>query len=540
MVLKKNINNSSLKSNKIDIIIIATIAILVTIGFVYAKFDLTLSEQRKLILHLLKDRTEDLESYLENVLEKAEEKIRYISSNTNQKINKAILFEENYLHEISVAILDENKNVIESSDNLNSKILNQFLDKTYRKMHKIRNNNVLWYYGGNIDEVIIATAKDRVNNTKVIFIIDLTKTLNSITALKPSPGEYFRNFNIAIIDANKNLAVTSNKIWLDNFNSTIIDRFFSKGYARKARIFQFSGRNYLLQNIGYIPFTIITSVDQDEVMQNTIKILFVRSIEIIGGIIAFLLLILLIFRDRVLKQRLSKSTILAQKATEAKNDFLNFVAHEIKSPLSVISTTSNLMKTKVFGESLDDYSYYIESIENNCKVIAEFIDDLLMEELVLKGKFKIEPLDNNMFDIVNRAIEVTQIRYADRHVIISNKLSNKMPLVKCDQKRMLQIFNNLISNAIKFSKDNSTIEIYSLIEEKTIEIYVKDEGSGMSNEQIYDLEHEKNNINTNHNLESHGMGFNIVKILSQAQNIELKIQSKINEGTLITLSFKRE
>jgi signal transduction histidine kinase len=489
----------------------------------------------------LHDRTQEVESYLNKVLEKAEEKIRYISSNTNIQDSNSILFEKDYLNEISIAIIDENKNIIDSSSNFDKETLNKFLDKTSRKMHKLRNNNILWYYGGTIDDKIIATAKDLRNKTKVIFIIDLTKALNTISYLQPNPGEYFRQFNVAIIDSNQNLAVTSNKNWFEKFNANILNRFFAKGYERKARIFQLSGRNYLLQNIGYIPFTIITSVDQDEVFQNTIKILFVRTIEIVGGIIAFLLLILLIFRERVLKQRLIKSKAIAQKATEAKTDFLNFVAHEIKSPLSCISTTSQILQNRILGESIEPYDYYIDSIANNCMLISEFIDDLLMEELVLRGKFKIELAAHNIFDIVNRSIEINNIRYADRNITLVNNVSELLPKIICDYKRMVQIFNNLISNSIKFSKDQSKVEIYSNIQDNIVMISVKDQGLGLSSKQIYDLQNQKNNINvTDQDLESHGIGFNIVKILATAQNIELVIESKINCGTTINLIFKSE
>jgi signal transduction histidine kinase len=529
------------KANRFDIIIISILALCVTIGFVYAKIDVTLSAQKRLVLHILRDRALNLELYLTSILSKAGEKLRYVSYNTDVNKNIDFLFNKNIPDEINVAIIDNNNKLIKASRNFDRSVLDRYSNTKFSDLKKVKSNNIVWYYGEIIHNKVIAVAKDKQNNSKVIFTIDFQKILNDLTGAQAEFQNYFKHFNLAIIDNNKNIAITSNPNWLNNFDSTIINRFFQKRYERKARIFQFSGQNYLMQKLKFIPFTIIAQIDPSEISDDTITALFVRGIEIVGGILTFLLLLLLILRDKVLNHKLSRSYLVAKRSNEAKTEFLNFVAHEIKSPLSCIATTAELLNNRTLGPEISSYDYYLDNVKFNSGLIVSFVDDILEEELILKGKFKITDQACNIKHIIDKAIEIASIRYKHRNINIVKDIADNLPLILSDEKRMLQILNNLISNAIKFSQDETTIIVGSHYKENMLTLFIKDEGLGMSAEEVLSLEHDINHINKKDtNIESYGLGFNIVKILVTAFDAKITIFSQVAKGTNIVIEWPQQ
>ena len=182
----------------------------------------------------------------------------------------------------------------------------------------------------------------------------------------------------------------------------------------------------------------------------------------------------------MLKSKLTKSYQIAKKANQVKSEFLNFVAHEIKSPLSCITMSADLMQKRTFGKDFKDYDYYIDSILENSNLIIEFVDDILDESLILQSKFKLTKELQSLQEIVLKSISINNIRYKYLDVKVINNIEHNFPSIFCDKKRILQILNNLISNAMKFSPAKSEVTVNAKIEnDQYFSISVLDRGFGM-------------------------------------------------------------
>ena len=279
--------------------------------------------------------------------------------------------------------------------------------------------------------------------------------------------------------------------------------------------------------------------EKQNIIENSLRVMLIRVLEIIVGLIGVILLILLIFRDYMLKNKLAKAYHSAQKANQVKSEFLNFVAHEIKSPLSCVTTSAALMRQRVFGEQLKDYDYYIGSMFEYSNLIIEFVDDILDENLILQSKFKLIKKLCKLQDIVSKSIAINNIRYKHLKIELVNNITDDFPEVLCDEKRMLQILNNLISNAMKFSPNNSSVTISSKMEDSNnFSISVADKGFGMDKDEIERLFNKvANNTNHKEDLESYGIGFKIIQILIEAHGGLISINSKIGLGTNVTITF---
>ena len=527
--------------NKREFLIIAIIILITTVIFTLTKFNLTFQNQKGIILHILQHKTIELELQLTNMAMNAEDHIKYITHNISFTKDPSKLLREAPLNnEIEIAIINKKKEVITKTKNFDEVVLDKYLAKGLASLNKIKLDDVNWYYGSDIGNRILATSSDNSKHYKIIFLLDVNKTLQNAASISKSSGEFIRNFNFAVLDNQQNLISATNLDWFKAIDPIIFKKFFDKNYQLKSKLYQFSGENYFLRKMSKIPnVAIMVMADKDHILTNSLQVLLVRVLEIIVGLIGVILLVLLIFRDFMLKSKLTKSYEIAKKANQVKSEFLNFVAHEIKSPLSCITMSADLMQQRTFGKEFKEYDYYIDSILENSNLIIEFVDDILDESLILQSKFKLNKELCNLQEIASKSITINNIRYKHLDVKVINNVDNNFPSIFCDKKRMLQILNNLISNAMKFSPAKSEVTVNAKIEDdKYCSISVIDKGFGMDKEEIASLINQV--VNTNkyaQGLESYGIGFKIVKILTQAHSGSINIKSRLGFGTEMQISL---
>jgi len=304
-----------------------------------------------------------------------------------------------------------------------------------------------------------------------------------------------------------------------------------------------SGINYYIKKIDDLPFILVVSLDSNEI-SNTIKDSIIKKfVEVsVFALMFFMSAISIYRRETWLRAKAEQATIIANKATIAKTDFLAFTAHEIRSPLGFILTGSEIMTKKLFGELPESYMAYAEGIYQNSKIILDFITDILDENQIIEGKFKIINSVTNLEEIIDKSISVNKARFNDRKVEIKVQVQDNLPKLVCDQRRILQVMNNLISNAIKYSNDQTTILVEVKIVNGQMEIAVHDQGIGMSESEIlvalstYGIVSKKS-----HNLiESYGLGLPIVKMLLDAHDAQLEIKSELNVGTTVKIIFPKD
>ena len=130
-------------------------------------------------------------------------------------------------------------------------------------------------------------------------------------------------------------------------------------------------------------------------------------------------------------------------------------------------------------------------------------------------------------------------RYNTRIINIVSNIEENLPLLICDKRRILQVISNLISNSIKYSKDNTTIEVTGKIIKNKMEIKIIDQGIGMNEQEIpialstYGTIHNVDYSSTG----SYGLGLPIVKMLLDVHDAKLSIESSKGKGTTVKIIF---
>lgn len=449
------------------------------------------------------------------------EYLELVTSTEGIAVNpKKLYFVEDIVHKI-----EQNKKIKsyvdfrinKTPDNYSLKLVNPIFDKLTKN-----------FIGAVVLSYDIDTLVQNLNNRKkeasVNFII-VDKDFDIVAKSKPIIDK--------IVDANNNLAPQLLQA-LEKQNRNLESLFQDYSYLDMA-----NGLNYFIKPVEDFPFTVIINIDNDFIKNNIVQTLTKRFLEV-GFLAGFCLIIIIAIykRETSLRTKAEQATILANNATKAKTDFLAFTAHEIRSPLGFIVTGSEIMSKELFGKIPAEYTKYVEGIHQNAQIILDFITDILDENQIIEGQFKIVNSLNEIEDII---IRVAEFYLGKKNISIITDFEPNLPLVICDKKRMTQVIDNLISNSIKYSSKNTAIHISVKMDKGQMLITIIDQGIGMKPEEIpvalskYGTIHRQDYQKGG----SYGLGLPIVKMLLAAHEAILNIESTYGKGTSVKIIFPK-
>ncbi|MFN9477206.1 MAG: sensor histidine kinase [Rickettsiales bacterium] len=300
-----------------------------------------------------------------------------------------------------------------------------------------------------------------------------------------------------------------------------------------------NGLNYFIKPLEDFPFTVIINIDNDFIKNNIVQNIIKKFLEVVFLAGVCLIIIIAIYkRETLLRTKAEQATILAINATKTKTDFLAFTAHEIRSPLGFIVTGSEIMSKGLFGKIPPAYTKYVEGIYSNAQIILDFITDILDENQIIEGQFKIVNSLNKIPDIITRVVE---FYVGKNNISIITDFEPNLPLLICDKKRIAQVIDNLISNSIKYSDKNTVINICVKMDKGQMLITIIDQGIGMQQEEIpialskYGTIHREDYQKGG----SYGLGLPIVKMLLDAHEAILTIDSTYGKGTTVKIIFPK-
>jgi len=170
-----------------------------------------------------------------------------------------------------------------------------------------------------------------------------------------------------------------------------------------------------------------------------------------------------------------------QRDVRARDDVLGVVAHDLQNPLNVISMAANMLLTRVTEQSA---RRPIERIVRSVQRATRLLRDLLDVGAIEEGHFAIERRRLDPTALILSALESQQSLAADASVITATDLSPSLPPIDADEERLLEVLENLIGNAIKFTSPGGTVSVGASSENDQIKIWVADNGSGIPEQQL--------------------------------------------------------
>jgi PAS domain S-box-containing protein len=232
-----------------------------------------------------------------------------------------------------------------------------------------------------------------------------------------------------------------------------------------------------------------------------------------------------------LKEALSKE----KKLGELQRQFVSMASHEFRTPLAIIDTTAQRLKSQANNKKLttEDTVQRVEKIRGAVQRMTRLMESTLAAARIQEGKLKIEIESCDIGEVVREACTHQQ-DIASKHTI-SCDLAELPKIIQADTGAMEQILTNLLSNAVKYAPDAPDIEVKAFAEDDQVVISVRDHGLGIDADDLQSMFERFFRAKTSTGISGTGIGLNLVKMLVEEHGGTIDVESKKDEGSIFTV-----
>ncbi len=239
------------------------------------------------------------------------------------------------------------------------------------------------------------------------------------------------------------------------------------------------------------------------------------------------------------EEEMKKSAQNLKELNETKDRFISIVSHDLRTPFSsILGFTDLLLNDKELDEELR--IQYIQFIQESSKSMLGLVNSLLDWTRLQTGSIKFEPERINARNLINKSIQILSGAALQKKIDLYTTLEKDI-YIHADEGLISQVFNNLISNAIKFTKINGRIKIGAVpnIEKKQIEFSVTDDGIGIRKEDVPKLFKVDTKFTTSGTSgeKGSGLGLSLVHDIIFKHGGEIWVESEPGKGTTFTFSI---
>jgi len=320
-----------------------------------------------------------------------------------------------------------------------------------------------------------------------------------------------RNFNYLGINIDYEYALKQNGLEIiyksENYSDTdrvnlFSGQLFPNDVFERDNILQFyfpEQRNFILKSTGFIA---ITSV----ILTLIIILGFSASIHIM-------------FKQKRLSQ--------------IKNDFVNNMTHELKTPISTISLASQMLRDDSIPVEKKNIGYISGIIEDESKRLSYQVEKVLKTALFEQGQIKLKPKELDVHKLIDNVVKNFEIQVNARNGQLKKELNAKNSLLFVDEIHFTNIIFNLLDNAVKYSNGTVDITVTTNNDKKGFYLLVSDKGIGIKKQdqkKVFDQFYRVSTGNL-HDVKGFGLGLSYVKKIVDAHNGEINLISEYKKGS---------
>lgn|GEM_PF-5672591 len=249
-------------------------------------------------------------------------------------------------------------------------------------------------------------------------------------------------------------------------------------------------------------------------------------------------------KHRLAEEHLLKAKREAEKANQAKSEFLAAMSHDLRTPLNAIMGFSDIMRHRAFGPlGNEHYEGYVEDIHGSGSLLVSLINDILDLSKIEAGKYELTNEPVSISSIAEICIRQQTALASDSNLTLTSDLPAELPHIEGDERAIIQVLNNILSNAIKFTPAGGMIVVMAYLgEDNSIAVAVKDTGIGMTPEGIAKALKPFEQADGQHSRqhEGTGLGLHLCSKLMMLFGGSLRIESEFGKGTTATIIFPSE
>lgn len=239
---------------------------------------------------------------------------------------------------------------------------------------------------------------------------------------------------------------------------------------------------------------------------------------------------------------LTVRTMLRQKKLgEIKNDFINNMTHEFKTPIATISLAVDAMKNEKVLQDRSKMSYFSAIIKEENQRMNRQVETILKASQLEKQEVELNIQPLHVHEIIKDVVDNFALQLQQKGGKAELELNATNDLVMADEVHFSNMINNLIDNAVKYSKENTPLllKIATQSNVKNLTIRVEDNGIGMNKETVKRVFERFYRAHTGnlHNVKGFGLGLSYVKTVVEAQGGDIKVDSVLGKGSVFNIEL---
>lgn len=228
-----------------------------------------------------------------------------------------------------------------------------------------------------------------------------------------------------------------------------------------------------------------------------------------------------------------------KKLSEIKSDFINNMTHEFKTPLATISLAVDALKNEKVINDRTKMDYFSGIIKDENKRMNKQVETILQAALLDKQEIQLNEKPVHAHELIHAAVNNIQLPLAEKNGKLEIQMNATNDLIMADEVHIINIINNLLDNAIKYSKENLLIKLSTQNLNNSLRIKIEDNGIGMNKETLSRIFEKFYRAHTGniHNVKGFGLGLSYVKSIVDAHKGKIKAESTAGKGSCFTIDF---
>ena len=233
-------------------------------------------------------------------------------------------------------------------------------------------------------------------------------------------------------------------------------------------------------------------------------------------------------------------TLLKQKKlSEIKSDFINNMTHEFKTPLATISLAVDALKNDKVKGNVEKTNYFTNIIKEENKRMNKQVETILQAALLDKQEVQLNLKKLPAHDLITGALNNITLQVEEKQGKLDVQFNAEKDMILADEVHFTNLINNLLDNAVKYSKENLEIKLSTSNSGNQLKVKIEDNGIGMNKETVNRIFEKFYRAHTGniHNVKGFGLGLSYVKTMVQAHHGIIKAESVLGKGSTFIITI---
>ena len=325
-------------------------------------------------------------------------------------------------------------------------------------------------------------------------------------------------FEFAIVEN----SISGKQLLSDNFYNLYLDS--SRNINHVYPLLPPSGSNY--ENL-------VAEELLNVIVPNQRTIIWKEMFWFIIGAILFTLIITTAFFITI------RTLLKQKKLSEIKSDFINNMTHEFKTPLATISLAVDALKNDRVRGNEEKTGYFTNIIKEENKRMNKQVETILQAALLDKQEVQLNLKKLPAHEMIKSALNNITLQVEEKLGTLDVQLNAEKDMILADEVHFTNLINNLLDNAVKYSKENVAIKLSTENSGNQLKIKIEDNGIGMNKETLNRIFEKFYRAHTGniHNVKGFGLGLSYVKTMVEAHHGHIKADSVLGKGSTFIISM---